>query len=294
MFGQSRTFQSTVGIVVVPQHPTAITPTTGSLIYTSPVGSPIATVAVTMSDGTRFNGSLSAVDGTGIVCGVSPCAVSNALVTARAMTNVDVGAHTLRLSATANGQTLTQPFTLTITPQATLSLAVTPSAPTTPSSAGTSGNVAALQGVWSDGTTFPAPPATGYIFVAPNYDVNGTYAVSGSELILNPNGPGVANAGGTVQHITMEAVQLATTADGVTSTAPSGPPLVNSAPSPGGYWSWSARRSGSDYILNLNGQSPNYAGILMEVAHGGQLYVNTTSSGWFLWNGTTFVGTAAP
>jgi hypothetical protein len=114
IFGQGRTAQVSIG-VSAPAHPIGITPTTGSLVDNSPVGSPIAAVVVAMSDGAPFNGSLTMVDGTGIVCGVSPCAVSNSLVTARTMSAVDDGAHTLRLSASANGQVFTQAFTLTVT-----------------------------------------------------------------------------------------------------------------------------------------------------------------------------------
>ena len=52
----------------------------------------------------------------------------------------------------------------------------------TTATAATTGNVAALQGVWSDGSPFTG----GFVFAAPTRDVNGTYAVSGSELIAGP------------------------------------------------------------------------------------------------------------
>jgi hypothetical protein len=177
----------------------------------------------------------------------------------------------------------------------TLRLAVIPAAPTTPSSDGTSGNIAALQGIWSDGSTFTGK----YTPVAPNYDAD-TVTVSGSEVIIAGNGPGVASAGGTVQHYTMEAVQIDPTADLVTSSAPNGAPLATSA----GVWSWGPAEAGriigsggdaGGYVIYLNGSQPgSAAGTVLEVAHGGQLYVNTSSAGWYLWNGSGFTPSSPP
>lgn len=199
----------------------------------------------------------------------------------------------LNIVATQPGIATPFPQAITVTcnpvPLATLSLRVTPSAPTIPSSDGTSGNVVALQGVWSDASTFTGK----YIPVASNYDDNATFSISGSELIIYPSGPGVGSDGGTTQHVTFEAIQIDPTADLVMSSAPNGAPLATSA----GVWSWTTRQpSSGNYAIYLNGQqpAPGNAGTLMEVAHGGQLYLNTVSSGWYLWNGTTFVSSAAP
>jgi hypothetical protein len=186
--------------------------------------------------------------------------------------------------------TVTVPITVTHT---TLALVATPKAPSISSSSPLGATVAGLQGVWSDTSTFTGS----FIFVAPNYDMNGTYVVNGANLIISPNGPGVGSAGGTVEHATMEAVQLAPTADLVTSTAPNGVPLATSA----GVWSWGpvfdSRLSGgcnsSDYVLYLNGTLEG-CGTLIEVAHSGQLYVTNTGAQWFLWNGTAFAGSSAP
>jgi hypothetical protein len=181
---------------------------------------------------------------------------------------------------------------ITVTHRA-LTLNVTPAQPTIPSSDGTSGNVTALQGVWSDGSAFTGA----YIFVSPNYDAD-TYSVSGSNLVLASNGRGVGNAGGTTEHVTMEAVQLDPTADLVMSSAPNGAPLATS----NGVWSWGpivgSRTLGSicntsDYVVYLNGAFQGCA-ILMEVAHGGQLYVKNTGAVWFVWNGSGFATSAAP
>ena len=169
----------------------------------------------------------------------------------------------------------------------TLSLAITPSTTRTPSTTPVGAAVAALQAVWSDGSPFTGS----YIFTGPLYDSVGFFSISGNEVIIDPNGPGAGNESGTTQAATVEAVQLDPTADGVTSTAPAGPPLVNSA----GYWSWSARQIGANYVLYLNGQqhAPSDAATLIEVANGGQLYAFSTS-GWMVWNGSTFVSSGGP
>ena len=188
-------------------------------------------------------------------------------------------------------------LSFTIAPT-TLSLVVTPSAPTIPSSDGTTGTAATLQGVWSDGSAFTAGTAgAAYIFVAPNYD-DDTWTMSGSSLIIASNGPGVGGAGGTVEHVTMEPVQIGMTADLVTSSAPGGSPLATTA----GVWSWGPAQAGrlignggfqGDNVLYLNGQQVG-SSALIEVAHGGQLYANNSLFGWYVWNGTQFVSTSAP
>jgi hypothetical protein len=147
--------------------------------------------------------------------------------------------------------------------------------------------------VWSDGSPFTGS----YTFVSPNYDAD-TYSISGRNLIVASNGPGVGSAGGSVEHVTMEAVQIALTADGVTSSAPAGATLATSA----GVWSWGSAQAGrqigggsfsGDYVLYLNGKQVGSA-FLIEVAHGGQLYANNSLFGWYVWNGTQFVRTSAP
>jgi hypothetical protein len=180
-----------------------------------------------------------------------------------------------------------------VTPPPTLSLAITPSVPTIPSSTPLGTTVTTLQGVWSDGSSFTGS----YTFVSPNYDAD-TYSISGNDLIVAPNGPGIGSAGGSVERVTMEAVQIALTADGVTSSAPTGAPLATSA----GVWSWGPAQAGrqigggsfqGDYVLYLNGMQVGSA-LLIEVANGGQLYANNSLFGWFVWNGTQFVSTSAP
>lgn len=89
-----------------------------------------------------------------------------------------------------------------------LSLIVNPAAPTIPSTTPLGAVVASLQGVWSSG----APFTGSYVFVSPNFDDGGVYAITQNanntgNLIINPSGPGVGSAGGSVEHVTIEATQ---------------------------------------------------------------------------------------
>jgi hypothetical protein len=55
----------------------------------------------------------------------------------------------------------------------------------------------------SDGSPF-----TGTLgFGPPNYDAGGAFAISGSNLIINPSGAGVGSDGGTIQNCTIVANQ---------------------------------------------------------------------------------------
>jgi hypothetical protein len=78
--------------------------------------------------------------------------------------------------------------------------------------------------------------------------------------------------------------------DGTTSTAPGGPALTTAA----GTWTWGSAARTGEYNVNLNGSYSNGVGVLMEVANGGQLYVNTASAGWWLRQGSNWVSSAAP
>jgi hypothetical protein len=80
--------------------------------------------------------------------------------------------------------------------------------------------------------------------------------------------------------------------DGTTSTPPGGAPLVTAA----GKWTWGSAAAGrpGEYGVSFNGAAPSGIGNLMEINHGGKLYINTLHAGWFLWNGTAWVGSLAP
>jgi hypothetical protein len=68
---------------------------------------------------------------------------------------------------------------------------------TTPKGAVVAGIVVAM----SDSSPF-----TGTLgFGPPNYDAGGIFAISGSNLIINPSGPGVGSDGGTIQNCTIVA-----------------------------------------------------------------------------------------
>jgi hypothetical protein len=80
--------------------------------------------------------------------------------------------------------------------------------------------------------------------------------------------------------------------DGTISSAPNGGNLTALS----GAWSWGnavANRPG-EYIIALNGTPTIGVGKLMEVAHGGNVYLQTVSWGWFTWNNGAWVGTGAP
>ncbi len=84
-----------------------------------------------------------------------------------------------------------------------LTLIVTPMMPTIPDSTLLGTPVAVLQGVWSDGSPFTGT----YQFVAPNFDDGGIYDISGNLLRVSPIGPGVGSEGGSIDSVTIVAVQ---------------------------------------------------------------------------------------
>ena len=183
---------------------------------------------------------------------------------------------------------------LSPTTSSVLTLNVTPPAPTIPSSTALGSTVATLTGVWSNNYTFTGK----FIFSAPNYDAD-TYSISGSNLIVASNGPGVGAAGGSIEHVTMKAIQLDLTYDTVTSSAPAGAPLATTA----GVWSWGPTQAGrltgggsfqGDNVLYLNGTQVA-SGSIMEVHHGGQFYLyNSFFVQWYIWNGTSFITSGPP
>jgi hypothetical protein len=108
------------------------------------------------------------------------------------------------MTATGSGGKVTDTVTVSvIDPSPTLSLVVTPPEPSISPDTPLGTSLAMLQGTWSDGSPF-----TGYFeFVAPNYDCNSIYAISGNTLIVNPNGPGVGTAGGSIHDVTIMAIE---------------------------------------------------------------------------------------
>jgi hypothetical protein len=84
-----------------------------------------------------------------------------------------------------------------------LSIALNPPNPTIPSTTPLGAVVATISVTWSNGAPF-----TGTLsFGPPNSSGGGVYALSGNNLIINPAGPGVGTAGGSVQNVTIVATQ---------------------------------------------------------------------------------------
>ena len=75
--------------------------------------------------------------------------------------------------------------------------------PVTPASSPKGTVVATVRATWSDASQF-----TGTIsFTAPNYGDSGTFALSGSNLVISSIGLGVSGDGGTIQRVTLVAEQ---------------------------------------------------------------------------------------
>jgi hypothetical protein len=82
-----------------------------------------------------------------------------------------------------------------------LTLSVNPANPTIASSAPAGTVVSTITANWSDGSAF-----TGTLSFAPPYSNDqGTFAISGNNLIINPAGRGVSNDANTVQNVTIVA-----------------------------------------------------------------------------------------
>jgi hypothetical protein len=84
-----------------------------------------------------------------------------------------------------------------------LNIALSPANPTIPSTTPLGAVVATVSVTWSNG----APFAGTLSFGSPNSNGGGVYALSGNNLIINPSGPGVSTAGGSVQNVTIVATQ---------------------------------------------------------------------------------------
>jgi hypothetical protein len=85
----------------------------------------------------------------------------------------------------------------------TLSVTLNPANPTILSNTPPGTVVATISVTWSNGAPF-----TGSLsFGPPNSNGGGVYALSGNNLIINPSGPGVGAAGGSVQNVTIVATQ---------------------------------------------------------------------------------------
>jgi hypothetical protein len=85
----------------------------------------------------------------------------------------------------------------------TLLLSFNPPNPSIPANTSLGSVVATITPTWSDGSPF-----TGTLsFAQPYSNDNGVFAMSGSNLIINPSGPGVSTDANTVQDVTIVATQ---------------------------------------------------------------------------------------
>jgi hypothetical protein len=84
-----------------------------------------------------------------------------------------------------------------------LSLSVSPANPSIPNTTQLGATVATITASWSNGQPF-----NGTLGFGPPYsNAGGVFAISGNSLIVNPKGPGVGGAGGTVEQVTIVATQ---------------------------------------------------------------------------------------
>jgi hypothetical protein len=88
-------------------------------------------------------------------------------------------------------------------PAPVLSLSFEPPSPSIPNTTPLGATVATIVATWSNGQPF-----TGTLgFGSPDSNAGNVFAISGNSLIINPSGPGVSGAGGTVEQITIVATQ---------------------------------------------------------------------------------------
>jgi hypothetical protein len=84
-----------------------------------------------------------------------------------------------------------------------LCLSIEPPNPSIPNTAPLGATVATIIATWSNGQPF-----TGTLgFGSPYSNGGGVFAINGNRLIVNPSGPGVGGAGGTVEQVTIVARQ---------------------------------------------------------------------------------------
>jgi hypothetical protein len=89
------------------------------------------------------------------------------------------------------------------TPTPYMTLSFNPPNPSISATAPTGTVVTTITAKWSNGSPF-----TGTLgFASPYSNDNGTFAISGNDLIIDPAGPGISADGGTVRNVTITAIQ---------------------------------------------------------------------------------------
>ena len=204
----------TVQITAPPPVPTSVTLTRASVSLpdNSPAGTPVSTVAVAMSDGSAFVGTLT--------IGVNNMVALSGLTVAltRALTSADDGAQSFLITATENAGTASATLVLNVTavapppppppPAPAAVITVTPNTPQVPDTTSLGAVVATYTVTMSDGSPFIGTIGFG----PPNLDAGGIFALTGSptsgNVIVNPSGPGVGpNLSTITDQITLIATQ---------------------------------------------------------------------------------------
>jgi hypothetical protein len=204
----------TVQITAPPPVPTSVTLTRASVSLpdNSPAGTPVSTVAVAMSDGSAFAGTLT--------IGVNNMVALSGLTVAltRALTSADDGAQSFLITATENAGTASATLVLNVTavapppppppPAPAAVITVTPNTPQVPDTTSLGAIVATYTVTMSDGSPFIGTIGFG----PPNLDAGGIFALTGSptsgNVIVNPSGPGVGpNLSTITDQITLIATQ---------------------------------------------------------------------------------------
>jgi hypothetical protein len=166
----------------------------------------------------------------------------------------------------------------------------------TPPAPQPSPTVVTTDGTWS----FGAPGVPGGSVILLN-NVQAAPQAAGTEMevangghlyVLNSSGQWfIWQSGGFTQTSAPNTPPPTISPDGSIINAPTSSTLTTIA----GTWSFGASGvpGGSVILLNSNQAAPGAAGVTMEVANGGQLYVLNNNGQWFVWQGY-FVSTSAP
>jgi hypothetical protein len=203
--------------------PTGVTftPSAASLPDSAAVGTTVAGVSVSMSDGSAFTGTLAAnPSGTVAILG-------NNLVLARALTPADNGPHQWGVTTTQNGVTVSGSIPVQVNAVPT-SVTFTPSAASLPDSAAAGTTVAAVAVSMSDGSAF-----SGTLGASPA----GTVTISGKNLVLAraltsaDNGPHQWTVAATQNGATVSG-SIPVQVDAASQPPPAPPPPPPPAPPP--------------------------------------------------------------
>ena len=259
------TVSGSANIQITSMSPATPTVTLGSpaptVPNTTPVGTPLSTIAVTMSDGSKFSGTLSfgapySNDG-GI------CAISGSNLTLGAPFPSGNSTQQCTVVATQGANSASANITITVTvPTPTVTFG-TP-APTIPNTTPAGTTLSTINVTMSDGSAFTGNLAFG-----------GTYGNGGGACALG--GVGTILAVGTSVSLVAPTTGTLVDSDGTWSFGP-GPP------------------SAYGYPLLLNGAPANGGVGALLLSYNGHTYAETDpDQGWYEWaGGWSYIGTTDP